>query len=262
MSNEERFIELAMSVYERHKDVILIPYEAVFGFKSISPVNGPMFGNPKKFAYLFACRCNGIEVYYENVYDKGEIGRLESYLMKDNEFAEMMSLDIDTNYIDNKLFSKKEREDVFNKRRIGNLVDKDNLNSLEDAIDLYMKENKYGDEWVIKIIKSDMIDDSKIVDQLISKLGETREIKGKPVDGYKYGSLTDLEDDIYNTGYLERVGEINPLAIIYRYFVKDKERFMDRINKYSIVYPRTTILSPGKTKNNKSANEKKKKHNE
>lgn len=163
---------------------------------------------------------------------------------------ETHAIDIAEQAMRKKPKTAKELFDYSDNKRIQNLIDKDNLNSIEDAVDLYVKENKYGSRDLVENIKNEVIDKDDELAAYLSRLGETRRIKGKPSGSYTYKSLDELEDDIYNSGYILRQGEIDPLTFIYRYFVKDKKRFMDRINKYSIAYPGIIILSPSKTDKN------------
>lgn len=107
MNNEEGFIELAMSVYERHKSVILIPAELLLVKDSIFPISKPKFDKFEEFASFFAYKNNGDEMRSTSKkYNSEEIERLAEYLMTDKDFVEMLSIDIDADKVVHALFNK------------------------------------------------------------------------------------------------------------------------------------------------------------
>lgn len=198
-------------------------------------------------------RAKAVTRYYKSLFTNPSLQGTTIALRKDAPkysltHEETHAIDIAEQAMRKKPKTKKDLFDYSDNKRIQNLVDKDNLNNIEDALDLYVKENKYGNRDFVERIKNEIIDRDDEMAAYLSRLGETRRIKGKPLGSYTYKSLDELEDDIYNSGYILRQGEIDPLEFIYRYFIKDKNRFMDRVNKYSFVYPGTVILSPGNKK--------------
>lgn len=108
MNDTDRFIELAMSVYERHKSVILIPSELLLVKDSIFPISKPKFDKFEEFAIFFAYKNNGDEMCSTNrKYNSGEMERLTEYLMTDKDFVEMLSMDIDADKVTRVLSDKK-----------------------------------------------------------------------------------------------------------------------------------------------------------